>query len=123
MALESLVERGIALHAPPGAPQRLADRPVQRRVEGHHLLDAGVAPLLDVERQHRYRRLGEARAAARAAGYRGAMYPWQSGSDGKEETQVVHLNPLSGADGGRADRGRGVRDGGRLVLEETPDCS
>jgi trehalose/maltose hydrolase-like predicted phosphorylase len=45
---------------------------------------------------YRYRRLGEARAAARAAGYRGAMYPWQSGSDGKEETQVVHLNPLSG---------------------------
>jgi trehalose/maltose hydrolase-like predicted phosphorylase len=24
------------------------------------------------------------------------MYPWQSGSDGHEETQVVHLNPLSG---------------------------
>ncbi len=24
------------------------------------------------------------------------MYPWQSGSDGEEETQVVHLNPLSG---------------------------
>jgi trehalose/maltose hydrolase-like predicted phosphorylase len=45
---------------------------------------------------YRYRRLGEARAAARAAGYRGAMFPWQSGSDGKEETQVVHLNPLSG---------------------------
>jgi len=45
---------------------------------------------------YRYRRLGEARAAARAAGYRGAMYPWQSGSDGQEETQVVHLNPNSG---------------------------
>jgi trehalose/maltose hydrolase-like predicted phosphorylase len=45
---------------------------------------------------YRYRRLGEARAAAREAGFRGAMYPWQSGSDGKEETQVVHLNPLSG---------------------------
>jgi trehalose/maltose hydrolase-like predicted phosphorylase len=45
---------------------------------------------------YRYRRLGEARAAAREAGLRGAMYPWQSGSDGKEETQVVHLNPLSG---------------------------
>jgi trehalose/maltose hydrolase-like predicted phosphorylase len=45
---------------------------------------------------YRYRRLGEARAAAREAGYAGAMYPWQSGSDGKEETQVVHLNPLSG---------------------------
>ena len=26
----------------------------------------------------------------------GAMYPWQSGSDGQEETQRVHLNPLSG---------------------------
>ena len=24
------------------------------------------------------------------------MYPWQSGSDGQEETQTVHLNPLSG---------------------------
>jgi trehalose/maltose hydrolase-like predicted phosphorylase len=45
---------------------------------------------------YRYRRLDEARAAAKAAGYRGAMYPWQSGSDGKEETQVVHLNPKSG---------------------------
>jgi trehalose/maltose hydrolase-like predicted phosphorylase len=45
---------------------------------------------------YRYRRLGEARAAAREVGHRGAMFPWQSGSDGKEETQVVHLNPLSG---------------------------
>jgi trehalose/maltose hydrolase-like predicted phosphorylase len=46
--------------------------------------------------QYRYRRLGEARALAREAGYRGAMYPWQSGSDGREETQVLHLNPMSG---------------------------
>src|ERR671912_577014 len=45
---------------------------------------------------YRCRRLDEARAAAKEAGYRGAMYPWQSGSDGKEETQVVHLNPRSG---------------------------
>ena len=45
---------------------------------------------------YRYRRLDEARAAAKEAGYRGAMYPWQSGSDGKEETQIVHLNPRSG---------------------------
>ncbi|MBA3737476.1 MAG: glycoside hydrolase family 65 protein [Actinobacteria bacterium] len=45
---------------------------------------------------YRYRRLAEARAAARETGYRGAMFPWQSGSDGTEETQVVHLNPLSG---------------------------
>src|SRR3712207_1309138 len=45
---------------------------------------------------YRYRRMEEAKAAAGAAGYEGAMYPWQSGSDGKEETQVVHLNPRSG---------------------------
>ena len=45
---------------------------------------------------YRYRRLTEARAAAREAGYQGAMFPWQSGSDGTEESQVVHLNPLSG---------------------------
>ncbi|MEU8104060.1 glycosyl hydrolase family 65 protein [Nonomuraea muscovyensis] len=45
---------------------------------------------------YRYRRLTEARAAACEAGYRGAMFPWQSGSDGTEETQQVHLNPLSG---------------------------
>ena len=24
------------------------------------------------------------------------MFPWQSGSEGREETQRVHLNPLSG---------------------------
>jgi trehalose/maltose hydrolase-like predicted phosphorylase len=45
---------------------------------------------------YRYRRIGAARAAAREAGYHGAMYPWQSGSDGREETPSVHLNPLSG---------------------------
>src|SRR3712207_2824604 len=45
---------------------------------------------------YRYRRMGEACAAAREAGYKGAMFPWQSGSDGQEETQTVHLNPKSG---------------------------
>ena len=45
---------------------------------------------------YRYRRLEEARAAAQEAGFRGAMFPWQSGSEGTEETQRVHLNPLSG---------------------------
>jgi trehalose/maltose hydrolase-like predicted phosphorylase len=45
---------------------------------------------------YRYRRMGEARAAAREAGFLGAMFPWQSGSEGTEETQRVHLNPLSG---------------------------
>ena len=46
--------------------------------------------------RYRARRLPEARLAARAAGFRGAMYPWQSGSDGREETQRLHLNPRSG---------------------------
>jgi alpha,alpha-trehalase len=45
---------------------------------------------------YRYRRLSEAREAARQEGYQGAMYPWQSGSDGKEESQKIHLNPKSG---------------------------
>ncbi len=45
---------------------------------------------------YRYRRLDEARKAAKEKGFRGAMYPWQSGSDGKEETPTVHLNPKSG---------------------------
>ncbi|MDQ0785158.1 glycoside hydrolase family 65 protein [Streptomyces sp. B3I8] len=45
---------------------------------------------------YRHRRLEPARAAARAVGRRGALYPWQSGSDGREETQRLHLNPRSG---------------------------
>jgi alpha,alpha-trehalase len=45
---------------------------------------------------YRHRRLPEARENARAAGYRGAMYPWQSGASGREESQVLHLNPRSG---------------------------
>lgn len=46
--------------------------------------------------QYRYRRLDEARAASFVAGFSGAMFPWQSGSNGREETQVMHLNPRSG---------------------------
>ncbi|WP_040723424.1 trehalose-phosphatase [Nocardia veterana] len=46
--------------------------------------------------RYRYRRLPQARAAARARGCRGALFPWQSGSDGREESQRVHLNPRSG---------------------------
>ena len=45
---------------------------------------------------YRYRRVSEARAAADAAGHSGFMFPWQSGSLGTEETQKVHLNPMSG---------------------------
>ncbi|MDQ1050965.1 glycoside hydrolase family 65 protein [Streptomyces sp. V4I2] len=46
--------------------------------------------------QYRHRRLERARSAARDRGRRGALYPWQSGSDGREETQRLHLNPRSG---------------------------
>ena len=46
--------------------------------------------------KYRYRRLDAARRLAREAGYEGAMYPWQSGSNGEEESQTLHLNPRSG---------------------------
>lgn len=46
--------------------------------------------------EYRYRRLPHARMAARAAGLAGAMFPWQSGSNGREEAQALHLNPRSG---------------------------
>ncbi len=46
--------------------------------------------------QYRYHRLPAARRAAAQAGYAGAMYPWQSGSDGTEQSALMHLNPQSG---------------------------
>ncbi|WP_460700773.1 trehalose-phosphatase [Nocardia thraciensis] len=46
--------------------------------------------------RYRYRRLPEARRAARRIGAAGALFPWQSGSDGREESQQLHLNPRSG---------------------------
>ena len=46
--------------------------------------------------RYRYHRLDEARRAAREAGLKGAMFPWQSGSNGREESQRIHLNPRSG---------------------------
>ncbi|WP_405797195.1 glycoside hydrolase family 65 protein [Streptomyces sp. NBC_01506] len=45
---------------------------------------------------YRYRRLPAACRAAGEVGRAGAMYPWQSGSDGREESQRLHLNPHSG---------------------------
>jgi alpha,alpha-trehalase len=56
-----------------------------------HLPDLTRALLL-----YRFRRLPEARWAAKAEGLEGALYPWQSGSTGREESQIVHLNPKSG---------------------------
>jgi trehalose/maltose hydrolase-like predicted phosphorylase len=72
---------------------------------GHVFWDEMFAfPFLNFQRpwlasallDYRHARLDAARATASAAGYRGAMYPWQSGSDGREETQLLHLNPHSG---------------------------
>lgn len=72
---------------------------------GHVFWDAlFVSPVLSVRMPnvarslllYRYRRLPEARRAARTAGYLGAMFPWQSGSDGREVSQELHLNPQSG---------------------------
>lgn len=45
---------------------------------------------------YRYRRLPAACRAAHEAGRAGAMYPWQSADEGREETQELHLNPRSG---------------------------
>ncbi len=45
---------------------------------------------------YRFRRLAAARRNAASQGYKGALFPWQSGSDGREESQVLHLNPKSG---------------------------
>jgi trehalose/maltose hydrolase-like predicted phosphorylase len=72
---------------------------------GHILWDElFIFPLLNLSSpeltrallMYRYRRLPEARYYAKANGYDGAMYPWQSGSNGREESQDIHLNPASG---------------------------
>ncbi len=56
-------------------------------VVGAHLPEVARA-LLD----YRWRRLGAARRAARDAGLDGALFPWQSGSDGREETPIQLFN-------------------------------
>jgi trehalose 6-phosphate phosphatase len=72
---------------------------------GHVLWDElFVLPVLNLHHpllsrsmlSYRYRRLPAACGAAKAVGLSGAMFPWQSGSDGREESQRLHLNPLSG---------------------------
>lgn len=71
---------------------------------GHIFWDASfISPVLTLRLPnaarslllYRYRRLPAARSAALDAGYRGAMYPWQSGTDGREVSQQLHLNPQS----------------------------
>ncbi|MDE0213385.1 MAG: glycoside hydrolase family 65 protein [Deltaproteobacteria bacterium] len=64
-----------------------------------YFLSFYIARLPEIARAlllYRYHRLDAARRAAREEGCAGAMYPWQSGSDGSEETQKLHLNPNSG---------------------------
>ncbi|MGC1211043.1 MAG: glycosyl hydrolase family 65 protein [Micromonospora sp.] len=46
--------------------------------------------------QYRHRRLPQARRRAAAVGMEGARFPWQSGSDGREETPRESFNPRSG---------------------------
>ncbi len=46
--------------------------------------------------EYRWRRLGAARQAAQRAGLQGALFPWQSGSDGREETPRELFNLRSG---------------------------
>jgi trehalose/maltose hydrolase-like predicted phosphorylase len=63
-----------------------------------------IAPILNLRwpeltrglLMYRYRRLAEARFAARALGLRGAMFPWRSASDGREVTDRLRRNPKSG---------------------------
>ncbi len=61
------------------------------RVLALHLPEASRALLL-----YRWRRLDAARRAAAAIGCRGAMFPWQSGSDGREETPRELFNTRTG---------------------------
>jgi len=60
------------------------------------LLNMRIPDITRTMLMYRYRRLPQARWAAEEAGYDGAMFPWQSGSDGQEQAQTLHLNPQSG---------------------------
>jgi trehalose/maltose hydrolase-like predicted phosphorylase len=73
--------------------------------QGHVFWDEMfVYPMLTLRRPeltrnllaYRYRRLNAARAAAAAAGRPGAMFPWQSASDGRDVTPAQTYNPLAG---------------------------
>eukprot|EP01117_Protostelium_nocturnum_P017984 TRINITY_DN7414_c0_g1_i1.p1 TRINITY_DN7414_c0_g1~~TRINITY_DN7414_c0_g1_i1.p1 ORF type:complete len:1305 (+),score=444.16 TRINITY_DN7414_c0_g1_i1:81-3995(+) len=45
---------------------------------------------------YRYYRLNAAKDIARKIGRKGACFPWQSGSSGREETSLIHYNYISG---------------------------
>ena len=69
--------------------------------------------------KYRYYRLPAARRAAADAGHVGAMYPWQSGSDGTEQSPARvspgRANPDAGPDGQRA-----ATLGARLAAQVRP---
>jgi trehalose/maltose hydrolase-like predicted phosphorylase len=60
------------------------------------ILDLRLPSLTRAVLGYRYHRLPAARRLAREAGYEGAMFPWQSSSNGEEAAQEYHLNPESG---------------------------
>jgi alpha,alpha-trehalase len=60
------------------------------------LLNLRVPEITRALLMYRYRRLDEARLLARAAGHAGALFPWQSGSSGRDETPEARLDPGSG---------------------------
>ncbi|WP_431880235.1 glycoside hydrolase family 65 protein [Micromonospora marina] len=59
------------------------------------LLNLRIPELTRALLLYRHRRLPQARLLARALGLGGALFPWQSGSDGREETPEWFHNPLS----------------------------
>jgi trehalose/maltose hydrolase-like predicted phosphorylase len=91
-----------SMHRDVGVPARGLNGEAYR---GHVFWDdLFVFPVLNLRlpelsrslKAYRYHRLPAARRAAREAGHVGAMYPWQSGSDGREQSALLHLNPKSG---------------------------
>ncbi|HSP38842.1 MAG TPA: glycosyl hydrolase family 65 protein [Frankiaceae bacterium] len=62
----------------------------------HPYLNLRMPELSRTLLMYRWRRLPQARRAAHEIGCRGACFPWQSGSNGREESQTLHLNPRSG---------------------------
>lgn len=97
--LQSLSEHTALLDA--GVPARgLHGEGYRGRVFWDELFALPVltAHLPEVSRgllEYRYRRLGRARVAASEQALPGALFPWQSGSDGREETPTALYNPRS----------------------------
>ncbi len=59
------------------------------------LLNLRIPELTRALLLYRYRRLPQARRLAQSIGAGGALFPWQSGSDGREETPEWFYNPRS----------------------------